>query len=160
MKLIATSLCLVLAILLGPKYVSTGERLVDRVSLGPNDCASFTFDIDQKGFSYELYISGFESDECKPSQFRVSKLFMKDSCYERDSDGDPNDDQIFPTWCWSRNSKSVEEGEQGCFDAFYGAPPSSFVSLPQLLGGKDHWIDGGNMCYIKSGVGVGSPTQK
>lgn len=49
---------------------------------------------------------------------------MKDSCYERDNDGDLNDDEVFPNWCWSRHSKSVEDGERGCLDAFYGGMES------------------------------------
>lgn len=45
-------------------------QLLDRASLGPNDCVSFTFETGAKGFNYEIHITGFESDVCKPSQFR------------------------------------------------------------------------------------------
>lgn len=58
---------------------------------------------------------------------RVSKLFMKDSCYERDNDGDLDDDEVFPSWCWSRNSKSVEGGESGCLDAFRGGTEAGLL---------------------------------
>lgn len=64
-----------LAILLPLLAIFSGvvncERITDRVALGANDCASFSFDFNRQGFNYDIYISGFESDECKPSQFRL-----------------------------------------------------------------------------------------
>lgn len=50
-------------------------------------------------------------------------MMMEESCIDESDRSSNRDDDVFPTWCWSKNRNSIGAGHQSCLTAFYQGRP-------------------------------------